>query len=176
MPILDNVPFVLPGLAFDGTKLEQFAKIHNLVLRIETTFEEEIVVCLKHGKERRRRGGGALDDRVDEFHLIRTEAREFWDRDRGRETQQSPLIRDFSRRHFGPGYSRCVQVAVTRHESGRMEDYEDMFGPPRYCSPIRQISVELRHVVAYAIVCLGGRCFTAVLHTEKPVHPANNLS
>ena len=35
-----------------------------------------------------------------------------------------------------------------------MEDYEDMFGPPTYCSPIRRISVELRHVVAYAMVGL----------------------
>ena len=108
MPVLDNVPFVLPGLALDSTKLEEFTKVHDLVLRIETTFEEEIIVRLKHGKKRRRGGGGALDDRVDEFHLIRSETREFWDRDRGRETQQSPLIWDFSCGRLDPGYSRCV--------------------------------------------------------------------
>lgn len=79
--VLDNVPFVPPGLSLDGTKLEQLAEVYDLVLRIETTLEEEIVVRLQYGEERRCSSRGALDDRVDEFHFIRTETREFWDRD-----------------------------------------------------------------------------------------------
>jgi hypothetical protein len=73
VPVLDNPPFVLPRLTLDGTKLEQFAKVHDLVLGIETAFEEEVIVDLEYGEERRRGGGGALNDRVDEFHLIRAE-------------------------------------------------------------------------------------------------------
>lgn len=83
VPVLDNVPLVLPRLTLDGTKLEQFAKVHDLVLRIETAFKKEVIVDLEHGEERRRGDGGALDDQVDEFHLIRAETREFWDRERG---------------------------------------------------------------------------------------------
>jgi len=83
MSILDNVPFILPGLTLDGTQFKQFAKVYDFVLRIETAFEEEIVVNLEHGQERCRSGGGALNDRVDELHLIRTESSEFWDCDRG---------------------------------------------------------------------------------------------
>ena len=86
MSVLDNVPFVPPGLTLDGTKLEQLAKVYDLVLRIETAFEKEIVVRLEHGEECRGGSRGALDDRVDEFYLIRTETREFWDRGWGRKT------------------------------------------------------------------------------------------
>jgi hypothetical protein len=49
MPVLDNVPFILPGLTLDSPKLEQFSEVHDLILRIETAFEEEIVVDLEHG-------------------------------------------------------------------------------------------------------------------------------
>jgi hypothetical protein len=46
MSVFDDVPFVLPTLTLDGPKLEQFSKVHNFVLRIQTAFEEEIVVGL----------------------------------------------------------------------------------------------------------------------------------
>jgi hypothetical protein len=49
MTVLDDVPFILPGLTLDSTKFEQFAKVHNLILRVETAFKEEIVVDLEHG-------------------------------------------------------------------------------------------------------------------------------
>jgi hypothetical protein len=49
MPILDNIPFILPGLTLDSPELEQFSEVYDLVLRIETAFEKEIVVDLEHG-------------------------------------------------------------------------------------------------------------------------------
>ena len=131
MSVFDNVPFVLPGLTLDGPKLEEFPKVYNLIMRVETAFEEEIVVDLEYGQERRRGGGGALDDRVDEFHFIWTEAREFWDRGRRRETEENLLASNLSRRLSYPGCSWRVWMTITRHYSRRMRDYEDMFGPPR---------------------------------------------
>ena len=49
-----------------------------------------------------------------------------------------------------------------------MGDYEDMFGPPTYCSPNQ--SVELCHVSAHAqsrAAGGGGQGVTEILHTEN---------